>query len=171
MTEEEILEMSYNARSIIYADSIGYTITKGGGVYSPIGNFLATYFDTRGYYTFSIDNRKAPYKCTNIVLVHRFQGYKKFGEQIFYEDQFVRHLNGNKLDNSWDNIGIGTLSDNQMDIPAEVRLKRALHAASFNRKYDKEEVKAFHAKFKSYKTTMAEFGITSKGTLNYILNN
>ena len=75
------------------------------------------------------------------------------------------------MDNSYENILIGTHSQNMMDISKELRLKKALKATSFVRKYNKEEVIKFHNKSKSYKETMEKFNILSKGTLNYILKN
>ena len=38
----------------------------------------------------------------------------KYGEEAFEAD-CVRHLNDNSLDNSWDNIVIGTHMDNHLD--------------------------------------------------------
>ena len=57
-----------------------------------------------------------------------------------------------------------------MDISAEVRLAKALHATSFSRKHDKEPIRAYYAEHKSYRKTMEEFNISSKGTLHFILN-
>ena len=82
----------------------------------------------------------------------------------------MRHLNGNEMDNSWDNIGIGTHSDNMMDMPKEVRVAKAKHASSFLKKYNHENVRDFHQSAKSYKKTMEYFGIKSKSTLYSILN-
>ncbi|WP_430794437.1 HNH endonuclease [Bacillus thuringiensis] len=45
---------------------------------------------------------------------HRIIAYLKYGETAF-EAECVRHLNDNSLDNSWDNIEIGSLYDNHLD--------------------------------------------------------
>lgn len=58
-----------------------------------------------------------------------------------------------------------------MDIPKQVRIKKSLHASSFLKKYENDEVKKYYNKTKSYKKTMSKFNISSKGTLHYILNN
>lgn len=58
-----------------------------------------------------------------------------------------------------------------MDVPEQIRIKKALHATSFCRKYNKDEVRKFHSHSKPYIKTMNKFGISSKGTLHYILNN
>ena len=52
-----------------------------------------------------------------------------------------------------------------MDIPKQKRIDNAS-----NRKYDYEAVRSYYQETKSYKDTMKLFGITSKGTLNYILH-
>ena len=82
----------------------------------------------------------------------------------------VRHVNADRGDFSWDNILIGTHSQNMMDIPEHIRLAKALHATSHVRKYDKGEVRKFYNGCKSYKKTMEQFDISSKGTLHFILN-
>ena len=173
-SRKEILELNYRSRSIIYAMSKGYTIDDFGNIDSPFGNRLNPSVDRKRskYRKFSINRYSAPYMCSNKIPVHRFQAYKKFGEQIFREDMVVRHLNGNSLDNSWENIGIGTQTDNSRDIPLEKRTKIAIHAASFNRKYyNNEEIKNYYSKIQSYRKTMKKFNISSTSTLHYILNN
>jgi hypothetical protein len=107
---------------------------------------------------------------TTKIYAHRLQAYKKFGDAMFEDGIMVRHLDGNPANNSWDNIEIGTQSDNMMDIDADIRLAKALHATSFARKHDKETIRAFYREHNSYKKTMEHFNISSKGTLHFILN-
>ena len=104
------------------------------------------------------------------VPVHRLQAYQKFGDKIFESGTVVRHLDGNSLNNNFDNIEIGTQQENMMDIPTEQRIAHAKHAASTQIKHNADEIKQFHAKSCSYAKTMEYFGIKSKGTLFYILN-
>lgn len=104
------------------------------------------------------------------VMAHRLAAFQKFGEAMYEKGIQVRHLNGNPSDFRFTNIAIGTQSQNSMDRPKEQRLASAKHAASFQKKFNYEEVRAFHKESKSYKKTMAEFGINSKGTLCRILN-
>ena len=105
------------------------------------------------------------------VMVHRLQAYQKYGDKMFEKGIVVRHLNGNPKDNSWDNIAIGTASQNMMDIPAHIRMAKSLHATSFHRKHDKETIRKYYeSNGLSYKKTMEKFNISSKGTLWFILN-
>ena len=151
---------------VIIAFKKGYRSDKDGQVTSNRG-YLNCFKNNKGYMQFSsarIDGLQRQ------ISVHRLQAYQKYGNSMFEDGIVVRHLNGVRDDNSWDNIAIGTESDNRMDIPQHIRVASALYASSFNQKYDKDEVKAFYQETKSYKKTMEEFGISSKGTLHYILN-
>lgn len=156
--------MSKKTRGLIEAHKKGYRVTKcGTKATNPIGKQMSLYL-TKRYKSFSFRSSEG---VVNIEL-HRLQGYQKFGDKI--KHLFVRHLNGNEMDNSWDNIGIGTHSDNMMDMPKEVRVAKAKHASSFLKKYNHEEVEEFYKSAKSYKKTMEYFGIKSKSTLYNILN-
>lgn len=148
-----------------YAKEKGYYVTKEGKCFSPKGNELNKDINKDGYMQFAIRVGKT----TRKVMIHRLQAYQKYGEDLFNEGMVTRHLDGVHANNSWDNILIGTHSQNMMDIPKEKRLAKANHATSFWRKHDKSKVKEFHSKSRSYKKTMEEFNISSKGTLNFIL--
>jgi hypothetical protein len=155
---------------VIEAYKKGYRVTESGEVISPKGKVLVKLEDKKGYFRFGIKCEDVNYTVT--INIHRLQAFQKYGMKLFRDGMEVRHKNGNKKDNSWENILIGTHSDNMMDIPEQVRLEKALHATSFCRKYDKEEVKEFYEENgKSYKKTMEKFNISSKGSLHYILNN
>lgn len=150
---------------IKYALERGFDIDKEGNMYGIRGTILKC-SNKNGYKVSGIKING----ITKNIFAHRLQAYKKFGDKIFEEGIMVRHLDGDSTNNSWDNIGIGTNSDNMMDISAEVRLAKALHATSFTRKHDKETIRAYYTEHKSYKKTMEHFNITSKGTLHFILN-
>ena len=92
---------------------------------------------------------------------------------IYKKGIVVRHLNGNKIDNSHNNISIGTQSQNMLDRPVEERKKHAMKATKAMMKYKNvNEIIKYHEKNgKSYKKTMKKFNISSTGTLHYILNN
>lgn len=105
-------------------------------------------------------------RCT----VHRLQAYQKFGERIYEAGIVVRHMDGNRENPAAANIEIGTSRDNQMDRPADELRRYALNASKAHQKYDPSAVRAFFAVCRSYKLTQAQFGISSKGTLHYILN-
>ena len=145
----------------------GYKIDELGVLYNPKGNVVGKGLNGQGYPRVNIRvNGDKIY-----VLLHRLQAYKKFGEKIFEEGIVVRHKDGNKCNNSWDNILIGTHSDNMMDIEETVRFNKAKYAASFNIKYDAESIKAFYNECKSYKKTIEKFNLKGKSSLRYILKN
>nr|WP_304651456.1 HNH endonuclease signature motif containing protein [Bacteroides acidifaciens] len=146
----------------------GYRVDADGCLKSPSRGTVKCTISPTGYRNFTIR-----IKGRNRQLrIHRLVAYQKYGEGIYEDGVVVRHLDGNRQNNSFDNIAIGTQSDNCMDVPREVRLRTAIYATSFMTKYDKEvverikEVKKTHG----YKETMLEFGISSKGTLWNILN-
>jgi hypothetical protein len=91
----------------------GYTIDNFGIVKNPKGKVIkGSVYDN--YIKFSA---KTSISKSFPVRIHRFQAYIKFGDEIFKEGVVVRHLDGNSLNNEWDNIAIGTQSDNMMDRP------------------------------------------------------
>lgn len=77
----------------------------------------------------------------------------------------VRHLNGNKLDNSFENIAIGTQQDNMLDKPKHKRIEWASHP-----KYDYESIKKDRLLGMTYRELMNKYNISSKGTISYIIN-
>jgi hypothetical protein len=141
-------------------------MTDDGVLLSKKGKSVKGYLNDKGYKngSFRVKGRSKHFSF------HRLQAYQKFGDLLYKDGIVVRHLDGNKLNNSWSNIDIGTHSDNHMDIPQHIRIARALHAASFIRKHNKVEIIAFYNACKSYKKTMAQYNISSKGTLHFILN-
>jgi len=158
--------MSSGNLAIIEAYRKGYRVDKFGNVYSKNGNRRALKSGKGGYLAFNIrrDNGK-----TWPLLVHRLQAYQKYGENLFSAD-CVRHLDGNKENNSYDNISIGSTMDNWMDIPERRRVEIC---ATANQKYNTEIVREIREKHKNgtpMKVLMCEYNITSKGTFSYILN-
>ncbi|WP_236264043.1 HNH endonuclease [Dysgonomonas sp. Marseille-P4677] len=155
-----------------YAYSKGYRIDKYGIIKNPSGNVISGTRGASPYMYFALKhNGKHRQKC----YFHRLQAYQKFGDSIYDEGLLVRHLNGNSMDNSLNNIELGTYSDNIMDIPKEIRVRSALIANIANKTtvYSDEtviEIKKYYNKVKSYTLTMIKFNISSRGTLHYILN-
>lgn len=145
----------------------GYYIDKKGNLYNPKGEKITGYIANNGRRATGIrraDNTVAP------IFFHRIVAYVKFGDAIYEEGIEVRHLDNNCLNNSWDNIDIGTDHDNKMDIPKEERQKRASNASM---KYSNElakQIREDHIKGLSYKNLMLKYGISSKGTLSFIIN-
>ena len=149
-----------------YLHNKGYKISEDGLIINPKGNILKGCINSGGYRYMSFRHNGRIYQCQ----IHRLQAYQKYGNEIYVQGTEVRHLNGDKSNNSSANIKTGTSHDNHMDIPKEKRMSMAMHATSFVRKHNKEIIKPFYEKCKSYKKTMDEFGISSKGTLHFILN-
>lgn len=150
----------------------GYHVNDKGDVISPKGNVLKCKMTNNNrvkYLTFGVRF------CGKVkyIHVHRLVAYQKYGDITFSCD-CVRHLDGNSLNNSFDNIEIGTMSDNSHDIPKEKRVKIAKYASSFQRNYNNDirvvEIKKYYKEVNSYSKTMERFGILSRGTLHYILN-
>lgn len=144
----------------------GYRVCLDGSIVTP-KRTNKTRISTSGYPVFYVRSKNRAEQ----VLVHRLQAYQKYGDKMFEKGIEVRHSNGVRTDNSWDNILIGTHSDNMMDIPKHIRIAKAVHASSFNKKHKHEDIIDFHNKNgRSYIKTMTEFNISSKGTLHFILN-
>ena len=106
------------------------------------------------------------------VFLHRLVAYEKYQDKLFQPGILVRHLNGNSKDNSFENICIGTQTENMLDRDPEERLKHAIKASSSIRKFTNEKVnqiKSDHSNGLGYKDLMEKYCISSKGTLHYIL--
>ncbi len=103
------------------------------------------------------------------ITVHRLAAYQKFKEAVFEQGMEVRHLDGNSLNNLESNILIGTSHENHMDKSPEARRNHALRAVSFIRKHSHENIINMHKAGKSYKQIMKETGITSTGTISFIV--
>lgn len=153
------------SKNEIEAFDKGYRINKDGIVKylnKIVGGSIQKAYKQFGY-------RDSEHK-TKHCKFHRLQAYQKFGEKIYEEGVVVRHLDGNPLNNSWDNIEIGTNYDNHMDIPSEVRMNLAIKATKGVIRWDYKVIRAMHDSGMSYSQIMKETGITSKGTLSYIIN-
>lgn len=151
---------------IIEADNNGYTVNKYGEVFSMNGKKLKLMDDGRGYLRFSI---RIPNIGSKSVRVHRFVAYKKFGEELF-NAECVRHLDGNSKNNSFENIEIGTLSENSMDIPQKTRIRVSSMATQ---KYSIETVLEIREKYNNgdkRKDIMREYKISSTGTFWSIIH-
>lgn len=144
----------------------GYRVTTEGKCLNPKGEVKGS-TKYRGYLALKL---RVEGRSSVTVYIHRLQAFQKYGEALYEQGVVVRHLNSNKEDNSWDNVAVGTQSDNMLDIPEQERIQHAVVASSYRKKYNNEEVKKYYRETKSYKRTMEQFNIGSKGTLHYILN-
>jgi hypothetical protein len=156
--------MSIQNELIKHSAFIGYTVDKNGVVFNKNGKVVSL----------SIPKRKTGYKSFNIRLpgrkatrcfVHRLQAFQKYGDAIFQKGQVVRHINGDYMDNSFNNIEIGTQSQNMMDIPKDIRVKKSSHP-----KYCHKSILNDVNNGYSYRQIMDKYGISSKGTVSFIVN-
>lgn len=147
---------------LLRAYDMGYRVSPEGEIINRKGDILKGSVQN-GYARMSIRIDK----ISNPVFVHRLQAYLKFGNEIFKESIEVRHLNGNSLDNSFKNIAIGTHSDNMQDIPKE---KRMLKSSLANLKHDHKDIICDRNNGMKYSEIMLKYGISSKGTVSYIIN-
>lgn len=145
----------------------GYSVDEKGDVY--FNGRKRSLNISRGYYNFTAKAKIDGVKICSRVWVHRLVAYHKFGNKIFKEGIQVRHLDGNSLNNSYDNISIGTAKDNSLDKLPSVRLRAALIATSFVKKHDHEKIIDLHKKGFSYSKIMKELGIKGKGTISFII--
>lgn len=159
--------MINNKEALKVAKEKGYYCDKLGNIYSP--NKKLKLIKTRNYYQFSV-------RVNGIgtpILVHRFIGYLKYDEKIFDENFLIRHLDGNSLNNFWENILIGTQSENMKDIPELNRIKKSITASIGLRRFTDEEVINIiedRRKGLTYKELSEKYN-TSKSTLSYFFNN
>lgn len=148
----------------------GYRVNEECMLITPNNRMRKLCIGKEGYPLFNI---RINGKCQTIPA-HRLCAFQKYGEISFAYD-CIRHLDGNKLNFSLDNIELGTFSENQFDKPKSERIRAATIAShSYSMKWDKEHVekiKSFYASSKSYKETMKRFNILSKSGLHYILHN
>lgn len=110
-----------NSRLEEIAYNRGYRISIDGSIINPKGKILKGNIRTanRKYsqlvFTLKVDGKSK--HCG----VHRLQAYQKYGNKIYGNRILVRHIDGNYLNNSFDNIEIGNHLDNYLDIPQHKR--------------------------------------------------
>ena len=140
-----------------------------GCVISPYGNIRKLDLNKRGYcrFSFKLDNGKS-----RNVMVHRLVAYIKYGSKIYDDGMCVRHLNAIRTDFSYDNIDIGTFSQNSLDIDPDKRIEIGTYGASFLRKFSDDEIIYIREQYKTGKTVkyLCEMYDVSKSTMSYIVN-
>lgn len=115
---------------ILMAVEKGYYVDERGNVFSKHRQLFPS-VNRDGYMCIGFKHKGS----VSIIFVHRLMGYQKFGDSIFEGKIQVRHLDGNRSNNSIENISIGTSSENRMDILREKRLliaKKANEARGLN---------------------------------------
>lgn len=165
------MEKSFRIKALLIANEKGYKVDEFGNVFYR-GKIRKLNVNDSGYYYFSVRliiDGKSKVKHVN---VHKLQAYQKFGNKIFEKLIEVRHLNGDCKDNSYENIVIGTHSDNMLDISTTKRVKKALIASSKKIVFNDEQIKLINKdrdNGATYKELTEKYGY-SKGTLSYFFN-
>ena len=169
------MTLSNNYKAVLRAHRKGYRVVDGE-VISPYSGKVLN-IKTRlssGRYKYKRFTVGGPSNGRSYVKVALLVAYQKFGNIVFDPNIVVRHLDGNSLNNIEENIEIGSISDNMLDRPTDIRVRCSVTAATKLRKFTDDEIdqiRSFHTTSSSYTETMEEFNITSKGSLWYILNN
>ena len=151
----------------------GYDINKKGELIRKNGTIKSNFRTNKnGYCSVSL-RLKSKYNAQ--IPVHKLQAYKKYGNEMFANGIVIRHFNGDKTDNSWDNILIGTPSENMLDIPEEIRIKSATTASrkmqNDIRSYEQRCL--IYEDLKNnipYSEIMLKHDVSSKGTLSFMKN-
>jgi len=142
----------------------GYRVSPSGEVVSPTGTIRKlnlSHNKERGYahryWQFTIRNGEGK---TNTILVHKLVAYQKFGEAAYMSAECVRHLNGNPQDNRFDNIEIGTLKENSMDISKEGRRAMTAKAVAASRRKDWDLIDADRSEGMVYTSLAPKYGVS-----------
>lgn len=144
----------------------GYRINVVGQVISPQGKIRKLKVGHAGYLIFNIADgqRRQP------VLVHKLASHQWYGPCP--DGMEVRHVNGNKLNNSQENLIYGTHQENMLDIPPEIRYRSAKIGARVVRKLSQdeaEELRKDRDDGMNYKQLMNKYSL-AKSTVSYIVN-
>jgi hypothetical protein len=161
--------VSLAKKALLEAWRRGYRIDEYGDAISPYSDRKLSLQDRKGYLRFSLafNGRKIH------VSVHRLAAFQKYRYLLFEQGIQVRHLDGDSRNNCFDNIVIGTATENQMDKSEKIRLRSARVAAAAQRKFTDEEIAQIRDMYASgkwrYKDIAEVFGVV-KSTVSYIIN-
>lgn len=158
-------QLSKSNKAVIEAYMRGYRVSEDGSIIGLKGSTINGKISSKNYKWITIRIGSKSF----VVFIHRLQAYQKFGEKIFEPGILVRHLNNDPLDNSWDNIDIGTDKDNFHDRDPEDVSKVMKEVGLQRRKYNYEEIKRLRSEGMSY-SQLAELCETSKSQIYYICN-
>ena len=147
-----------------------YKILKDGTLLNPFGKTVGS-ISGKGYLKIQVtlfDLKEQKNKVKEVFL-HRIQAFKKYGKQLYKEGVNVRHLDDNKLNNSYCNIAIGSSKDNYHDRGWEAINKLQIKATMASMKYTEEDIekaKEYYKKSLNLKETARKFNIPHT-TLHY----
>lgn len=142
----------------------GYRVSPSGEVVSPTGTIRKLNLShnkercyAHRYWQFGIRNGEGK---NNNVLVHKLVAYQKFGEAAYMAAECVRHLNGDAQDNQFDNIEIGTLKENSMDISKEGRRAMTANGVAANTRKDWDLIDADRSEGMVYTSLAQKYGVS-----------
>lgn len=152
-------------KNVFMAAKSGYTVTREGRLLKPDGEPAAVYPDKNGYFRHSIGKACGGKGANRAIFIHRLVAFIKFGMAAFAKGMVTRHLNGDSRDNSYDNISIGTQSQNVMDMPRCSRRARVLKGwDGRGRSLTPRDVRSIRKKYSSggcsVKKIGAQFGVS-----------
>lgn len=158
------MDKTIRNEALIESYNLGYRIINGI-LYNPKNTVVDGMLSKSGYkfYSFRCSNHT---KKSTSVYYHRLVALQKYGTKIFEKDIVVRHLDGNKINNSIENIVIGSQSDNMFDVPKDIRICRTKKSIVKTLKLTHDVVLSIQNDYKktqSYKYITEKYGI-SKST-------
>lgn len=129
--------VSKSADHLMYVHALGYRVTKKGLVKSFTGRMLRLreHGGCLEFTTSSVD------VGPRSVQVHRLQAYQKFGLEMFSIGIRVRHRDGDRTNNHWENIILATTSECRLAIPRVRRLASARNARDTRRRLTMKQAK------------------------------
>jgi predicted DNA binding CopG/RHH family protein len=150
------------------ASSKGVFVDLEGEVIGVRGAPLKPFKSSNGYLNVSLKRLSKNYN----IPVHRLQAYQKFGNMLFEKGLVVIHRDGDKENNSWDNIGLVTHSESKMNRSKEDRVEHALKAAKITRRFSENDIRDIRRSNQNgvSLSTLAKNYDTSKGHLSSIVN-
>jgi len=110
------IELAYN---------LLYRVTPDGKLFSKKKELKIKKYGKQKYPTFTCSFNGKQYS----LPVHHLAAYCFFHREMFNKDLVIRHLNGNVLDVSQENIKLGSHSENNQDKDPSVRSRAASIAA------------------------------------------
>ena len=130
----------------------GYRVDNEGHFYNPNREKKTVkLYGAQKYPTCSITFEGKP----RTILIHQFAAFCFYGSLLFNKTLVVRHLNGDVLDISKDNIILGTHSQNNLDKPIWKRIAAAKKGRNSqpiipaNRKLTDDQVKEIRIIYKN----------------------
>lgn len=118
----------------------GYHVTKSGVPLDKNGNIVKTSINKDGYKYFTFKFVRDGEEIYRQVHVHRLQAYGKYGDVFTKKNTLARHLNGDKLDNSYNNIFIGDAADNREDFLRVSKGRRSKTITFYKRSFGRYEL-------------------------------